>query len=1268
MKKLIIILLFSYFIITPFLLFVGGMGSCFAQDGSIKGRVADKASGESIPFANIIAESGGKMFGGATTDFDGYYTIKPLPPRKYDVKITYVGYKSIVMSGVIVSPDRITFQDFKMQSTVEELGVVEVFDYKVPLISKDKTQSGESVTREDIGKMAARSATGIAATVGGVFQKERSSDLNIRGARGESSNVYIDGVKVRGSSGIPQSAIDQVTVVTGGLPAKYGDATGGIISITTRGPSAKYYGGVDFLSSGFYIKNTNIGLDPYAYNLLGFNVSGPLLMMFDKTDSTKKPLLGFFLAGDFSSVKDGSPSSIQMYKVKDDVLDYLKETPLSPSGTGSGSYQNAEFITKDDLEEIKIRQNVTSKGLVLSAKVDVRTGPNINLSFGGNMDFNTYRDYSYENSLFNYENNGQVINNTWRVYGKFTQKFDSGEREEDKSTTIKNAYYTLHVDYTKFHQTVQDAKHKDNFFDYGYIGKFTTHSINSYGYGIDSVTGLAGYLHNAWQDTLYDFNRSELNPVAANYTERYYELYDETEDHYENMEQVIEGGGLINGFLPGELTGDVYGTWRSAGRVQTGYSFRNNSQFRIIASGSADIKNHAFSVGFEYEQRNDKYFGVGPIALWRQMRQLTNYHIQQLDLANPYLVYYDSQGRLIFTKDDIVPGNAIFGDTIYYDRLYDGASQSLFDYNLRKELNMDTYGGDWIDLNALPPETFSLDMFSPDELLNNGSSFVGYYGYDHTGEKLKGKPTLDDFFTKTRTIEGYNGPAVYERSVGAYEPIYVAGYIQDKFAFKDLIFNIGLRVDRFDANQQVLKDPYLLFPAISAGEVRGGGDRAKLQTSIPENIEDDYVVYVDNITNPEKILGYRDGDTWYNDAGAEVPNADPLLTGTGIQPYLLDPDKTNATEISSNAFTDYKPQVTYMPRIAFSFPISEEALFFAHYDVLSRRPSTSIDGNPIERLDPTDYFFIQNRNVTLNNPNLKPSKTVDYEFGFQQKINNYSSLKISAFYREMRDDIQITGVVNAFPTTYRTYGNIDFGTVKGLTVAYDLRRTGNVRMRTSYTLQFAEGTASSSDQALSMIASGQPNLRVINPLDFDQRHTILVTFDYRFDKGKDYNGPVWFDKQVFAKTGTNITFTTGSGTPYSKQRRATQKGAIGGGTSPTLSGMLNGSSLPWQVRMDARIDKDFVLKWDRGEKGTKIASLNVYFLILNVLNNINILSVYQYTGNPDDDGYLDAPEFQPLISSLNSEESFRDLYSIKVDNPNHYSLPRRIRLGLILGF
>ena len=63
-----------------------------------------------------------------------------------------------------------------------------------------------------------------------------------------------------------------------------------------------------------------------------------------------------------------------------------------------------------------------------------------------------------------------------------------------------------------------------------------------------------------------------------------------------------------------------------------------------------------------------------------------------------------------------------------------------------------------------------------------------------------------------------------------------------------------------------------------------------------------------------------------------------------------------------------------MPRIAFSFPISDEALFFAHYDVLTKRPTT---GN---RLNPIHYFYLQTGNInTVNNPSLLPETTIDYE-------------------------------------------------------------------------------------------------------------------------------------------------------------------------------------------------------------------------------------------------------------------------------------------------
>ena len=68
------------------------------------------------------------------------------------------------------------------------------------------------------------------------------------------------------------------------------------------------------------------------------------------------------------------------------------------------------------------------------------------------------------------------------------------------------------------------------------------------------------------------------------------------------------------------------------------------------------------------------------------------------------------------------------------------------------------------------------------------------------------------------------------------------------------------------------------------------------------------------------------------------------------------------------------------------------------------------------------------------------------------------------------------------------------------------------------------------------------------------------------------------------------------------------------------------------------------------------------------MNSKNIIGVYSTTGNPDDDGYLADARYQTIIAQQTNEQSFRDLYQVKLQNPFFYSLPRRVRLGLLLNF
>jgi hypothetical protein len=241
-------------------------------------------------------------------------------------------------------------------------------------------------------------------------------------------------------------------------------------------------------------------------------------------------------------------------------------------------------------------------------------------------------------------------------------------------------------------------------------------------------------------------------------------------------------------------------------------------------------------------------------------------------------------------------------------------------------------------------------------------------------------------------------------------------------------------------------------------------------------------------------------------------------------------------------------------------------------------------------------------------------------------------------------------------------GNVDFGTVKGMSISYDLRRTNNIQLTANYTLQFADGTGSGTTSGYSIANTGQPNLRSTNPLSFDQRHAVSASVDYHYGDGKDYNGPVWFGANVFENAGANIMLSAGSGTPYSKQSNITQEATYGISEQTTLEGSLYGSRLPWQSRMSAKINKEFEIKWS----DKKSSHINVYVQVQNLFNAKNIISVYRATGNPDDDGYLTSSAAQNNIAAKNNEESFRYLYSLAVNNPSHYSLPRMWRAGLSL--
>jgi hypothetical protein len=235
----------------------------------------------------------------------------------------------------------------------------------------------------------------------------------------------------------------------------------------------------------------------------------------------------------------------------------------------------------------------------------------------------------------------------------------------------------------------------------------------------------------------------------------------------------------------------------------------------------------------------------------------------------------------------------------------------------------------------------------------------------------------------------------------------------------------------------------------------------------------------------------------------------------------------------------------------------------------------------------------------------------------------------------------------------------------------------NFNARASYTLQFADGTGSSSFSQLNLINSGVPNLRSTIPLATDSRHQfkLFAVLDFgdtynRFPGTKsNYIGPKGkFFESIFKNLSISFNMTGNTGVPYSRQVLPTPTQLINGAGAGSLLGSLNGARLPFEFYSDLSITKNIHLY--AGKKGStqKPLTLQLYVNIQNLFNVQNIVDVYRATGSPTDDGYLTSPNYQSQIASQVDPNSYMNYYAMKANNAYNYSMPRRVKFGVMLNF
>jgi hypothetical protein len=246
--------------------------------GSVKGLVIDKISNNPVEYANlaIFNQKDSSMVGGSITDSKGYFIIENLPFGNYYIRVSFIGYKSIFIPNITITPKapNLNIGKIMFQPTAESLGEVNIvaeknlmeysLDKKVINVSQNLTSAGGS-------------AVDVLQNVPSV-SVDYDGNVSLRGST--NINILIDGrpAIVSGTNKqaileqIPASSIDAIEIITN-PSAKYNpEGMSGIINIKTKKRISTGLNGVASVSAGTGNRyNSSLNLN---YSLPKINIFG----------------------------------------------------------------------------------------------------------------------------------------------------------------------------------------------------------------------------------------------------------------------------------------------------------------------------------------------------------------------------------------------------------------------------------------------------------------------------------------------------------------------------------------------------------------------------------------------------------------------------------------------------------------------------------------------------------------------------------------------------------------------------------------------------------------------------------------------------------------------------------------------------------------------------------------------------------------------------------------------------------------------------------
>lgn len=235
------------------LMMAAGAVAQTSTTGALEGRVTD-ASG---PIPGVTVEISSPSLQGtrvAVTDSSGHFRFSLLPPGNYTMVATLAGFSSVRQANINVGLGSTRTVDVRLSPSAvsQEITVTA----EAPVVDVTSTKTGANVTAETMRSLP------IARDFYAVAQVAPGTDTDLAGttfygSTGAENAYIIDGLNTTGvelgteAKTLNFDFIQEVEVLTGGLPAEYGRITGGVINAITKSGGNEFSGGLfGFHNSG----------------------------------------------------------------------------------------------------------------------------------------------------------------------------------------------------------------------------------------------------------------------------------------------------------------------------------------------------------------------------------------------------------------------------------------------------------------------------------------------------------------------------------------------------------------------------------------------------------------------------------------------------------------------------------------------------------------------------------------------------------------------------------------------------------------------------------------------------------------------------------------------------------------------------------------------------------------------------------------------------------------------------------------------------------